>query len=85
MHDSYILYEEIAKNEGYASAFDNIKGAYQKYKDAKVSGNGQELAKAAEDYATRRRRRVCTAIIKQWVWKTGMGALQIILNPCTRN
>ncbi len=51
MHDSYILYEEIAKNEGYASAFDNIKGAYQKYKDAKVSGNGQELAKAAEDYA----------------------------------
>ena len=51
MHDSYILYGEIAKNEGYASAFDNIKGAYQKYQDAKISGNETEVDKAAEDYA----------------------------------
>ncbi len=51
MYDSYILYDEISKNAVYDSAFNDINGAYQKYQDAAVLGEEQELAKAAEDYA----------------------------------
>lgn len=51
MYDNYTLYKGIAGNEGYASAFGNIKDAYQKYQGAKVSGNAQEIAEAAESYA----------------------------------
>ncbi len=51
MYDSYVLYEEISQKAAYKSAFNDINGAYQKYQDAEISGNEQELAKAAEDYA----------------------------------
>ncbi len=51
MYDSYILYKEISQKAAYKSAFNDINGAYQKYQDAAVSGNEQEVAKAAEDYA----------------------------------
>ena len=51
MYDSYILYEEISRKAAYKSAFNDINGAYRKYQDAAVLGDGQGIAEAAEGYA----------------------------------